>query len=233
MSSRARPINATRKPGFGEGVARAARAGYALYGPSGLPREEAKARAALIFLNPQNILNATEKVKNGLRSNGITNTRKINRLANVLISVKNRYPLSNSNKNLVKRAALTAMSSYISQKIGLKNNQNFQSSAKIYDLLEKLIQLRVEIEKTKNTTTLYNLGQEMGMVLGELVQKWVTMIGVGRLNNRKIALGKGALRGFLNSAVGVPLSLSVMGVVEGVHGVHTGFHTLHKVFGPK
>ena len=40
------------------------------------------------------------------------------------------------------------------------------------------------------------------------------------VNNRKVNIGKGALKGFLNQTVGGPISMSVMATIEGVNTLH-------------
>jgi hypothetical protein len=178
-----------------------------------------KVGAAMALLAPSRINQMSNLLRTTLTKNEqVTNLRRLN---NFVQKLKNSLPTRPGgpviSRNQVRNAAITAMSSYIAQKIGFKTNAN---TMLINDLLVKLIKLKMLIETAPNQSTRREYGAELGRILGKLVMAYTQVMKGQKINNRKVNIGKGALRGFLNQTVGAPVSMSVMATIEGVEGFH-------------
>jgi hypothetical protein len=183
-----------------------------------LPAENRKIEASLALLAPSRVNQMVGMLKTTLsRNNHIDNLGRLNSFANQLKRSLPTYPGGPQvSRNQVKSAAIMAMASYISQKIGFKNNAN---TRRLYDLLIKLMKIRVLIEDPRvNKNTRTKAGYEIGRVLGELVIVWTFMENKRLPGAPTQEIGKGALRGFLNKTIGGPLSGTVMGTIEGISG---------------
>lgn len=178
-----------------------------------------KVGAAMALLAPSRINQITNVLKNTLSKN--EHVSNLTRLNNFVRKLKNGLPSRPGgpivSRNQVRNAALVAMSSYISQKIGFKTNAN---TMLINDLLVKLIKLKMLIETAPNQSARRAYGEELGRVLGKLVMSYTQVMKGRTMNNRKVNIGKGALRGFLNQTVGTPISVSVMATIDGVNTLH-------------
>jgi hypothetical protein len=186
---------------------------------SNAPENVRKLNAAMALLAPSRINQITGLLKGTLsKNNYITNLSRVNIFANTLKKSLPTYPGGAIvTRSQVRDAAIMAMSSYIAQKIGFVNSANTQ---RMNDLLIRLIKLKAAVENQRgNLATRQQYGAEIGRILGQLVMVWTQLERKRLPNGRARNIGKGALRGFLNTTVGSALSGTVMMTINSVEGV--------------
>lgn len=188
------------------------------YTREGASNENRRIGAALALLTPNHINRIANGLKSTISKNGVKNTSKINTFSRAF---KNSLPSRPggpiTSRNQVKNAAILAMSSYLSQKIGYTQNTN---TMLINNLLLKLIRLRTDLELATNQPRRRAIGEQIGRILGQLVMSYTQIMKSQTFNNRKVNIGKGALKGFLDQVVGGPLAVSVMGTIDGINAFH-------------